>query len=121
MRAGIPGLSDNLRVRSILGRFLEHSRIYAFCNDGDTEVFIGSADLMHRNLDRRIEALVKITDPAMVETLVELVEVSCADTTSSWHLEADGWVRHNRSPKGRKLQDVQELLMRQARSRVAGK
>ena len=121
LRAGIPGLSDNIRVRSVLGRFLEHSRIYAFCNDGDLDVFIGSADLMHRNLDRRVEALIKITDPAMVDTLVELIDVSCADTTSSWHLEADGWVRHHVSPKGRRLQDVQELLMRQARSRVAGK
>ncbi|MCF2706067.1 RNA degradosome polyphosphate kinase [Arcanobacterium haemolyticum] len=121
LRAGIPGLSDTIRVRSILGRFLEHSRIYAFCNDGDTDVFIGSADLMHRNLDRRIEALIKITDSSMIDALVELVEVSCADTTSSWHLEPDGWVRHSVSPKGRKLQDVQDLLMRQARARVAGK
>ena len=121
LRAGIPGLSDNIRVRSILGRFLEHSRIYAFCNDGDTDVFIGSADLMHRNLDRRVEALIKITDPSMIESLVEMLEVACADTTSSWHLEADGWVRHHLSPKGRRLQDIQELMMRQARSRVAGK
>ncbi len=121
LRAGIPGLSDNIRVRSILGRFLEHSRIYAFCNDGDTDVFIGSADLMHRNLDRRVEALIKITDPAMIDSLVEMLEVACADTTSSWHLEADGWVRHHLSPKGRRLQDIQELMMRQARSRVAGK
>ncbi|AWE43509.1 RNA degradosome polyphosphate kinase [Actinobaculum sp. 313] len=119
LRAGIPGLSDNIRVRSILGRFLEHSRIYAFCNDGDSDVFIGSADLMHRNLDRRIEALVKITDPAMIDTLVELVDVACADTTRSWHLEPDGWVRHTKSPKGRRLQDIQDLLMRQARSHVA--
>lgn len=121
LRAGIPGLSDKIRVRSILGRFLEHSRIFAFRNDGDVDVFIGSADLMHRNLDRRIEALIKITDPAMIDDLVELIDVSCADTTSSWHLEPDGWVRHALSPKGRKLQDVQDLLMRQARSRVASK
>ncbi|WP_273488042.1 RNA degradosome polyphosphate kinase [Ancrocorticia populi] len=121
LRAGIPGLSDNIRVRSILGRFLEHSRIYAFCDDGDTDVFIGSADLMHRNLDRRIEALIRITDPVMIKTLVDMLDVACADTTSSWHLEPDGWVRHHLSPKGRPLQDIQELLMRQARSRVAGR
>lgn len=120
LRAGIPGLSDNIKARSILGRYLEHSRIYAFCNDGDADVFIGSADLMHRNLDRRIEALIKITDPDMVDRLVELVDVATADTTSSWHLGPDGWVRHNLSPKGRPLVDIQELLMKQARSRVAG-
>ncbi|KMY22719.1 polyphosphate kinase [Actinobaculum suis] len=120
VRAGIPGLSENIRVRSILGRYLEHSRIYAFCNDGDTDVWIGSADLMHRNLDRRVEALIKIVVPEQIERVVELIDVAMADSTSSWRLGPDGWVRHNRTAKGRPLVDIQDLLMRQARSKVAG-
>ena len=62
LRPGVPGLSENIRVRSILGRFLEHSRIFRFCNGGDEQLWIGSADAMHRNLDRRVEAMVRITD-----------------------------------------------------------
>ena len=122
IRAGVPGLSDNIRVRSILGRYLEHSRVYAFCNDGDTDLFIGSADLMHRNLDRRVEELVRITDPAMVEQLEWLVTHAASDAVSSWHLEPDGaWVRHSHGPDGEKLEDIQTTLMAQARSRVKGR
>lgn len=121
LRAGIPGLSGNIRVRSILGRFLEHSRIYAFCNDGDTDVYIGSADLMHRNLSRRIEALIKIVEPDQIAQLVELIDVACANTTSSWRMGTDGWTRVTKSPKGKKLVDIQELLMKQARSSVASR
>ncbi len=119
LRAGIPGLSENIKVRSILGRFLEHSRIYAFANDGDSEVFIGSADLMHRNLDRRIETLISIKDEQMKQELIELVEVACADSTQSWHLEPDGWVHVTRDAEGKPLAHIQDLLMRHARSTVA--
>ncbi len=121
MRAGIPGLSENIRVRSILGRFLEHSRIYAFCNDDDNEVWIGSADLMHRNLDRRIEALIRIVEPEQIRHLVDLVEVATSDDTQSWHLEADGWVHHDTNENGEPLAHIQDLLMKRARSRVRGK
>ena len=67
LRTDLDGISDNITVRSILGRYLEHSRIFAFQNDGDPQVYIGSADMMHRNLDRRVEALVRVTDPAHLQ------------------------------------------------------
>ena len=121
LRAGIPGLSENIKVRSILGRFLEHSRIYAFCNDGDPRVYIGSADLMHRNLDRRIEALISITDSAMKQHLIDMVTVACADTTASWHLDVDGWHHVAHGLKGEKLMHIQDVLMAKARSRVAAR
>lgn len=119
LRAGIPGLSENIKVRSVLGRFLEHSRVYAFHNDGDAKVFIGSADLMHRNLDRRIEALISIHDPEMKSFLIDLVKVACADTTASWHLSPDGWVRVASDEAGKPLLHVQDLLMKRARASLS--
>ena len=122
LRAGVEGLSENIRVRSILGRFLEHSRIYAFAGGGQTELFIGSADLMHRNLDRRVEALVRITDPAMVEDLEWLVTHCASDDVASWHLQPDGsWERHLLDAEGNRLEDIQDSLMARARSRVKGR
>ncbi|MDD6087060.1 MAG: RNA degradosome polyphosphate kinase, partial [Bifidobacterium boum] len=123
LKPGVPGLSENIRVRSILGRFLEHSRIYAFANsDGPQigegpisgpEVWIGSADLMHRNLDRRVEALVRITAPEQVEELIRYVDLQMADSTISWHMQADGtYVLHSRDEEGRPLVDSQEYLIR---------
>jgi polyphosphate kinase len=122
IRPGVPGMSETIRVRSILGRFLEHARIFAFANatGEDPEVFIGSADLMHRNLDRRVEVLVRITEPEHITELVELIDLSMADTTSSWHLGPDGrWERRHRDPEGKPLTDLQETLMARARRRVA--
>ena len=122
LRAGVEGLSENIRVRSILGRFLEHSRIYAFAGGGQTKLFIGSADLMHRNLDRRVEALVRITDPAMVEDLEWLVTHCASDDVASWHLQPDGsWERHLFDAEGNRLEDIQDSLMARARSRVKGR
>ncbi|WP_243639306.1 RNA degradosome polyphosphate kinase [Streptacidiphilus pinicola] len=112
IRPGVPGLSENIRVRSILGRFLEHSRIFLFANGGDPEVWIGSADMMHRNLDRRIEALLHVTDPGHRAELQGLLELGMADDTSSWHLGPDGvWTRHAHDAEGRPLRNVQELLI----------
>jgi len=116
VRPGVPGLSENIRVRSILGRFLEHSRIFAFGNGGDPEVWIGSADMMHRNLDRRIEALLRVTDPGHRAELAGLLELGTADDTSSWHLGPDGtWTRHSHDADGRPLRNVQELLIESRR------
>ena len=123
LKPGVPGLSENIRVRSILGRFLEHSRIYAFANaDGPQigegpasgpEVWIGSADLMHRNLDRRVEALVRIVAPEQIDELIKYVDLQMADSTASWHMEADGtYVRHSKDEEGRPLVDCQEYLIK---------
>ena len=119
VRPGVPGLSESLRVRSILGRFLEHARVFAFANGGeDPEVFIGSADLMHRNLDRRVEALVRLADPEHVAGLLSLLDLSMDDRTASWHLGADDeWTRHHRGPDGEPLRDLQELLIARQRRR----
>src|SRR6478752_474328 len=84
LRPGVPGLSENIRVRSILGRFLEHSRVFAFESGGDPEVWLGSADLMHRNLDRRVEALVKVTDRAQRADLLQLIDRAMDENTISW-------------------------------------
>ena len=121
VRAGIPGLSENIHVRSILGRFLEHSRVFAFAGDEELpDVWIGSADLMHRNLDRRVEVLVKIVDQWQVDFLIDLLERAMAPSTSSWHLLADGsWQRHQYAEDGEPLDDLQALLITRARRRVA--
>lgn len=128
LKPGVPGLSENIRVRSILGRFLEHSRIYAFCNaDGPQigegpasgpEVYIGSADLMHRNLDRRVEALVRVTAPEQVDGLIKYVDLQMADSTMSWHMQPDGtYVLHTKDDEGRPLVDSQEYLIRKHQRR----
>jgi polyphosphate kinase len=113
LRAGVPGLSENITVRSILGRYLEHSRIFMFANNGDTQVFIGSADMMHRNLDRRVEALVRLTEPDHIEELDDLFSRAMDPATSSWWLDADGsWTRHTHSAENVRLSDLQDTVMK---------
>jgi polyphosphate kinase len=122
LRPGIAGLSDNIRVRSVLGRFLEHSRIYAFGadEDADGEVWIGSADMMHRNLDRRVELIVQVTDPGHQRRLRQLIDLGMDDATSSWWLRPDGyWTRHNRDESGNPRRDVQATLVGERRVRSA--
>jgi polyphosphate kinase len=114
LRPGLPGLSENIRVRSILGRFLEHSRIYAFGTRDDPEgkVWIGSADLMHRNLDRRVELLCSVKEPEQQRELRALVDAAMDDVTSSWWLAGDGtWTRHHLDGDGKPLRDLQEYLL----------
>ena len=101
LRPGVAGLSDNIRVRSIVGRYLEHSRIYRFAHgaDGGTPAYyIGSADLMPRNLDRRVEALVPVDDPTLQAQLDEIVDVNLADDMLAWTLLSDGTWQHVDGP-----------------------
>ncbi len=121
LRPGVPGLSDNVRVRSIVGRFLEHSRIYVFgtgTGESPSEVWIGSADMMHRNLDRRVEALVRVTDHQQQSQLRQLINLAMAPRTASWWLAGDGtWARHHLDADGVPLTDLQDLLIRSRRGR----
>jgi polyphosphate kinase len=118
LKPGQEGLSANSRVRSILGRFLEHSRVFWFQNADDPQVYIGSADMMHRNLDRRVEALVRLTDPAHLAELGTLFDRAMDDRTSSWSLTSDGtWVRHSVDEAGHPLDDLQNRLMQQISNR----
>jgi polyphosphate kinase len=118
LKPGQPGLSENIRVRSILGRYLEHSRIFSFVNDGDPHVYIGSADMMHRNLDRRVEALVRLSAPEHLSQIADQFELAMADTTASWWLQTDGtWTRHHLSEEGTSLVQVHEEMMRRISSR----
>ena len=94
LQPGLPGVSERIRVRSIIGEFLEHSRIWSFENGGDREWYIGSADLMDRNLDRRVEAVVPVEDPEAQARLAEIIDVMLADDRRSWQLQPDAtWVR----------------------------
>jgi polyphosphate kinase len=93
LRPGIPGLSENIRVRSIVGRYLEHSRIFRFGEGEDARTFIGSADLMPRNLDHRVESVTEVLDPALKERLDELLRVNLEDDVLAWELRPDGWAQ----------------------------
>ncbi len=111
LRPGVPGLSESIRVFSVLGRYLEHSRVFWFTNGGEPQAWIGSADLMHRNLDRRVEVLVQIPTEEHVAELGALLDLLTADETTSWRLGPDGaWVRHVGT------QDAHHVLIEQARA-----
>jgi polyphosphate kinase len=112
LKPGVPGISENVKVRSILGRFLEHSRIFWFENGGEPQAWIGSADLMHRNLDRRVETLVRMPSAEHVRELGELLDLGFDDGTASWWLDADGtWARHHADEEGQPLLDLQNALI----------
>jgi polyphosphate kinase len=90
LRPGLPNVSSNIRVRSIVGRFLEHSRIFYFANNGKEEVYIGSADWMYRNLSRRVELIVPIKDPKLKDRLKAILDAYLADNVNARELKPDG-------------------------------
>ena len=113
LRPGITGLSENIRVRSVLGRFLEHSRIFHFANNGNDELYIGSADLMDRNLNRRVESLVLIEDKSHKAELIKIFDQYLDPTIVSWHLLQDGnWKLINRDNDGKALQDLHAKMIK---------
>ncbi len=111
LRPGVEGVSDNIRVISIVGRFLEHSRIFYFHNNGEEEIYIGSADWMGRNLSRRVEAVTPIEDPKLIKQLQEILGIMLSDNQQSWELQSDGsYIRHI-CQKGEKELSTHETMM----------
>ncbi len=117
LRPGVPGLSENIRVRSVLGRYLEHSRLYAFHADHTSSYFIGSADLMPRNLDHRIEIVTPVEDRRAQAELNATLETLLGDTEQAWELHADGTWHRLGAGKGERARVAQIALMRRARLR----
>ncbi len=115
LRPGVPGLSESIEVRSILGRFLEHSRVYWFDNGGEPEAWIGSADMMHRNLDRRVEVLVRLPEVELTQSVGEMLDLAFDAGTAAWELRSNGdWVKNDGT-----LQYQETLIERQRRRRVS--
>jgi polyphosphate kinase len=119
LRPGLPGISDDVRVISIVGRFLEHARIYAFYEGDEARYYIGSADLMQRNLDDRVEAVAPVEEPLIQRELENILATQLADTALAWELRSDGsWVRVP-EPEGEEPLDSQYALMERARRRAS--
>jgi polyphosphate kinase len=116
LKPGVPGVSDRIRVRSLIGRFLEHSRIFHFHNDGQPEYLIGSADLMPRNLDRRVEATVPVLDPMLQERLQHILDLCLEDRRQAWVLRGNRWTRVLPEGEGN-VPGIQERLMQEATDR----
>jgi polyphosphate kinase len=116
---GIAGVSENIRVRSVLGRFLEHSRIFHFANGGQDEIYIGSADLMDRNLNRRVESLVRISSDQHKKSLINIFNQYTASTTAAWHLLPTGkWLLVDKNANGQPLLDLQAMIIQTYRAQV---
>ncbi|QLL30020.1 polyphosphate kinase 1 [Thermosynechococcus sichuanensis E542] len=119
LRPGVPGVSDRIRVISIIGRFLEHSRIFYFGNNGEPEYYIGSADWRSRNLDRRVEAITPIQDPTIQLELKELLEIMLADNRQAWELQPDGTYRQRQPAPGEPERGTHSVLMARTLKEVA--
>jgi polyphosphate kinase len=111
LRPGVEGVSENIRVISIIGRFLEHSRIFYFFNGGNEEVYIGSADWMQRNLSRRVEAITPVEDPTIAKELQEILGVMLADNRQAWDLQSGGQYSQRRPPANNPEVSSQQILM----------
>ncbi|MBD2773960.1 polyphosphate kinase 1 [Iningainema tapete] len=114
LRPGLEGVSENIRVISIIGRFLEHSRIFYFHNNGHEEFYIGSADWMPRNLDRRVEAVTPVEDPDIAQQLKEILEIMLADNRQAWDLHLDGKYIQRHPHSGEEERSSQNILMQKA-------
>ncbi len=118
LRPGLPGRSETMRVISIVGRFLEHARIFYFANGGRSEYFIGSADWMARNLDSRVEAIVPVEDPRVQEELKAILDLQLGDNVKAWDMRPDGSYVQRRPADGEEARSSQELLMQRALERI---
>jgi polyphosphate kinase len=121
LRAGVPGLSENIRVFSTLGRFLEHGRIYRFENGGEPEFFIGSADWMRRNLDRRMESIMPVTNPKVKEELEEILLVLENDNCSAWDMQPDGNYLLRQPKEGEEYRCAQKVFIELAGKKTRGR
>jgi polyphosphate kinase len=121
LRPGIPEVSDNIRVISIVGRYLEHSRIFCFQNNGQEEFWIGSADWMTRNLDERVEAVTPVEDQVSIKELRSILNLMMADNRQAWELQSDGSYIQRRPQDDEPEQSAQKILMEQAQQRAIGK
>ena len=110
LRPGVPKLSENISVISIIGRFLEHSRIFYFQNTGQEEIYIGSADWMTRNLSRRVEAVTPIEDPILLKELQEILGIMLSDNRQAWDLQPDGRYVQRQLEKGDREQSTHKTL-----------
>ena len=119
LRPGVAGLSENIRVRSVLGRFLEHSRLFFFEAGDRTAYYLGSADMMPRNLDHRVEVVAPVEDAAIQAELAATFETLLTDNTSSWELRSDGRWERVRTKKDERIRSAQATMMRRARRRVS--
>jgi polyphosphate kinase len=117
LRPGLPGRSATIRVISIVGRFLEHARIFCFANGGAPEYYIGSADWMTRNLDSRVEAAVPIEEPRLQEEVQAILDLQLADNVKAWDMQADGSYVQRRPGPGEEPRSSQDLLMQRALDR----
>jgi polyphosphate kinase len=121
LRPGVPGVSDNVRVISIVGRFLEHARVFAFTVGGETAYWMGSADMMARNLDNRVELIAPVEDPAAKAEMQEIIDVQLADTALAWQLASDGsWSRITPEPGAEPLNSQEALMARASRAARLG-
>jgi polyphosphate kinase len=118
LRPGVEGMSETIRVRSVLGRFLEHSRLFVFESPDSTTVLLGSADLMPRNLDNRVEVVVPVEDARAQQEISRVFDVLLADNAEAWDLDGEGRWRRSRPGKGERSRATQTVLMRNALARA---